>query len=73
MPDINKKRKPTGANYGGISMLKISPLNEKSIKTNGNENLLTAKDADFKNASGRDDNFDRIAADIRASLDAFIC
>lgn len=54
-------------------MLNISPLNEKSIKTNGNENLLTAKDADFKNASGRDDNFDRIAADIRASLDAFIC
>lgn len=54
-------------------MLKISPLNEKSIKTNGNENLLTSKDADFKNDSGRDDNFDRIAADIRASLDAFIC
>ncbi len=54
-------------------MLNINLTNEKSIKTNGNDNILTAKDADFKSQAGRDDNFDRIAADIRASLDAFIC
>ncbi|HNY12998.1 MAG TPA: hypothetical protein PKK26_15530 [Candidatus Wallbacteria bacterium] len=54
-------------------MLNINPKNEKSIKTNGNENLLTVKEADFKSQAGRDDNFDRIAADIRASLEAFVC
>ena len=54
-------------------MLNISPLNEKNIKTSVNENLLTSNNADFKSQAGREDNSDRIAADIRASLDAFIC